>query len=69
MRWHVTFTISMGKHGNQRVVIPFEGDVVALDEWLSLLPKKTDNAMVLDYATRKGFPVKNILLVEWSESK
>ncbi len=69
MRWHVTYTISMGKHGNQRIVVPFEGTEDQLLETISQVGRRTENSMAISGPIRKAFPVKNIMLIEWSESK
>jgi hypothetical protein len=69
MIWNVVYTISMGKHGNQRVPMLVRGTLQQLNDHLSAISRKTDNALIMDYETRKAFQVKNILLIEWSEVK
>lgn len=69
MIWNVVYTISMGKHGNQRVPMLIRGTLQQLEDHLSVISGKTDSTLIMDYETRKAFPVKNILLIEWSEAK
>lgn len=69
MRWHVTYTISMGKHGNQRIPTFFEGDLYALDEFFEALSRKAPETLIIAGEHRKAFLKSSVLLIEWSESK
>ena len=66
MIWNVVYTISMGKHGNQRVPTLFEGTEEEVIEWTQ---KGFKSSSLVVPKARKGFPVDNILLIEWSEVK
>lgn len=68
MIWNVVYTVSMGKHGNQRIATLFRGTQEDLDTHFSRI-SGAGTGFLTDWETKKSFPVKNILLIEWSEVK
>lgn len=66
MIWNVVYTISMGKHGNQRIPSLFNGSEKDL---LNFLDHVWVGKAVSAEKERKSFPTENILLIEWSEVK